>query len=389
MLIPKDVAQQIIFDLRQNGGHAALSQLRDQNTVFCTTSPEADASRPFNCLVNLMQWLNERGQAQFGTHPQSGKRKIYTSMDPDDAAAAMEAMNKFEIITVANKKANRGEQALKYTQTPLDSAQWEGRQVLAEFGVDNMTSPQVHLPFTGSDEKMRTVHRLYMMAAFTLNGGDTRQEAGNVSAILADASGRIIGWGRNLRGFNSTLHAEVNLIQGLYANRPSDYARSLNGAVLYTTLKPCIMCAGMIHRAGKGKIEVIFGQDDKGLDAQGTKLDITRQNWLLGSKEKAIFMPDSEKPLSKALEEFRDQDKVPVHGRAARGIVDSLGQPGAVELMAKATAQLKLKTEKYLDPASFEKKKYTKENTEKVQKYEERKRVLEHISAFLNSKKAL
>ncbi|MGZ3744742.1 MAG: Bd3614 family nucleic acid deaminase, partial [Pseudobdellovibrionaceae bacterium] len=61
---------------------------------------------------------------------------------------------------------------------------------------------------------------------------------------------------------NKTLHAEVNAVQRLF--RDSQKKLPI-GAKLYTTRKPCKMCAGMIHDWSEdpASLEIYYLEEDK------------------------------------------------------------------------------------------------------------------------------
>ena len=89
---------------------------------------------------------------------------------------------------------------------------------------------------------MRTVHRLYLSTAFTilrkLHGANSRD---GVVALIVEKNGRIISWGRK----NPEVpcwHGETSAIMGLGGKIPA-------GSCVYSTLKPCNMCAGMINNS--------------------------------------------------------------------------------------------------------------------------------------------
>jgi tRNA(Arg) A34 adenosine deaminase TadA len=89
-------------------------------------------------------------------------------------------------------------------------------------------------------------------------------------------AGEILAWAVNTNRTNKTLHSEVNMIQ--------HYCRSIGGPVpigsrIYTTLKPCKMCAGMIWTAAEDiqKIIVYYGEDDPGPHAKVTMLSQTQR----------------------------------------------------------------------------------------------------------------
>jgi tRNA(Arg) A34 adenosine deaminase TadA len=74
-------------------------------------------------------------------------------------------------------------------------------------------------------------------------------------AVLVDASGNMLGEGRNtiVTGGDCTMHAELNLVRGL-SHVP---AATLSTATLYASTEPCAMCAGAIYWSGVGRL--VFG----------------------------------------------------------------------------------------------------------------------------------
>lgn len=113
-------------------------------------------------------------------------------------------------------------------------------------------------------------HQMFMKLAFAIVGCafvDDRYQgfAGghNIGCVLRGPDDRIIGWGVNSGGaFGSTYHGEVNLLQNYH--RRNAGAALPNGSILYSTLEPCHMCAGMIAESGRN-IAVYYGQADPGI----------------------------------------------------------------------------------------------------------------------------
>jgi len=93
----------------------------------------------------------------------------------------------------------------------------------------------------------------------------------SIAALLVSAEARILAWAVNSSARNKTLHAEVNLVQS-YCRRTG--APLPAGARIYTTLKSCKMCAGMIWSAARDplSLRVFFGKDDPGPKARATVL---------------------------------------------------------------------------------------------------------------------
>jgi tRNA(Arg) A34 adenosine deaminase TadA len=92
-----------------------------------------------------------------------------------------------------------------------------------------------------------------------------------IAALLVDADRRVLAWAINSNSRNKTLHAEVNLVQGYCRISGRTLPR---GAKIFTTLKSCRMCAGMIWSAAEdpASIQVFFKNDDPGPMARQTVL---------------------------------------------------------------------------------------------------------------------
>lgn len=94
-----------------------------------------------------------------------------------------------------------------------------------------------------------------------------------VGALVADASGRVLGEGWNLREADQdpTAHAEV---VALRAAARSLGSWRLEGCTLVVTLEPCPMCAGaaMLARVER----VVLGAWDPKLGACGSVWDVVR-----------------------------------------------------------------------------------------------------------------
>lgn len=94
----------------------------------------------------------------------------------------------------------------------------------------------------------------------------------DIAAYLVNRSGEILSFGVNSNSKNKTLHAEVNLLQRLFLETGSKIPR---GATLYSTHKPCKMCAGMIFHWSEDpeSIQVYYGQEESGGLSRHTVLD--------------------------------------------------------------------------------------------------------------------
>jgi len=124
----------------------------------------------------------------------------------------------------------------------------------------------------------RTVHRLYLATAFTiLHKLHAPSSRDGIVALIVEKNGRIISWGRKNPDV-TCWHGETSAIIALGGTIPA-------GSSVYSTLKPCNMCAGTINDASAGNAKVFWGQDDPGSMAADTKLEQTRV-CLMGIKPK-------------------------------------------------------------------------------------------------------
>jgi tRNA(adenine34) deaminase len=101
-------------------------------------------------------------------------------------------------------------------------------------------------------------HEIYMRAALEL--AHEAENAGEipVGAVLVQAD-HVIGRGRNspIERSDPTAHAEILALREACA-AVGNYR--LEGAILYTTLEPCVMCAGALVAARVAR--VVFGARD-------------------------------------------------------------------------------------------------------------------------------
>jgi tRNA(adenine34) deaminase len=124
---------------------------------------------------------------------------------------------------------------------------------------------------------MRPAYDALMQAALAearsaLSTGDVP-----VGALVADESGAVIGYGRNVRerDHDPTGHAEVVALRQAAAARGS---WRLDGCTLVVTLEPCTMCAGAIVLARVSRL--VFGAYDAKAGAVGSLWDVVRDRRL-------------------------------------------------------------------------------------------------------------
>lgn len=197
----------------------------------------------------------------------------------------------------------------------------------------------------------RNVHRLYMATAFTILRKLQLDPRDGVVALVADRQGRIISWGRKNPNV-ACWHGETSAIMGLGGVIPP-------GSRVYSTLKPCSMCSGLIHDSSNGNAKVFWGQDDAGSMAANTVLDRERSGALLdghkggGSFARAILLgdkptgkdvPDNRTTMSKILKDT--QGRAP-QKEDKRSSINFVASEPARDLIRAAERGLKAKYDKY------------------------------------------
>jgi tRNA(adenine34) deaminase len=94
-----------------------------------------------------------------------------------------------------------------------------------------------------------------------------------IGAVVVDASGQLVGRGRNVREASAdpTGHAEMVAIRSAAAAAGS---WRLDGCTLVVTLEPCTMCAGAVVLARLSTL--VFGAYDPKAGAVGSLWDVVR-----------------------------------------------------------------------------------------------------------------
>lgn len=88
-----------------------------------------------------------------------------------------------------------------------------------------------------------------------------------IGSVLRGPNDEILAWGLNTNAEHWSLHGEVNLIQ-TYQNRINGEITGANDInkrpILYSTLEPCYMCAGMYVQSGT-HVYCYYGQKDSSI----------------------------------------------------------------------------------------------------------------------------
>ena len=99
------------------------------------------------------------------------------------------------------------------------------------------------------------------------------QEEGEVpvGAVVVSAEGVILGLGHNLRETDADPSAHAELLAMRHAAQATRSWR-LEGATVFVTLEPCVMCAGAMVNARIARL--VYGCDDPKAGACGTLYSI-------------------------------------------------------------------------------------------------------------------
>ena len=130
-----------------------------------------------------------------------------------------------------------------------------------------------------------------------------------IGAVIVDAGGEIIAAASNRTITNSdpTAHAEILALR-IAGENVRNYR--LTGSTLYTTIEPCVMCAGALVNARMARL--VFGAHDERFGAVETKFRLCNSE-LLNHRMEIVAGVLSEKCASLIQAFFRRR-------RAGRGL---------------------------------------------------------------------
>jgi tRNA(adenine34) deaminase len=133
---------------------------------------------------------------------------------------------------------------------------------------------------------LAAMQRALALAVDAASAGDVP-----VGAVVTDASGAVIGEGRNLREVthDPTAHAEVVALRAAAASVGS---WNLEGCTLVVTLEPCVMCAGAVLQSRVSRL--VFGAWDEKAGAAGSVYDVVRDRRLPHRTEVIAGVLDAE-----------------------------------------------------------------------------------------------
>lgn len=265
-------AEQIAFLLKIPG--FALAFVEHRGVLYYSHFPEM-ALAPSSALVKLLQGI-------FDLHMDLSffilRNRIYSTNPLSEMCRGM--------LRVVAKRATDG-------IIPMDhGAELELR--LQEVGVkDETLIPITKLSVENTQDLTRIsslfkditdptqiLHQVSKMASAVVRGEVLHDYHRDIAAVLLGPKGECLSYGLNSNALNKTLHAEVNLVQRFFKNHG---IKIPEGSVLYSTHKPCKMCAGMIHDWSEDphQVQIYYRHHEDGGLSRATVLDkIGTQNQL-------------------------------------------------------------------------------------------------------------
>jgi tRNA(Arg) A34 adenosine deaminase TadA len=213
-----------------------IAYVRHENSVYfsdCNLVPGV----PFTPLTHLVQGIFER----LGPNSFTILRKpIYTTYKPTETCIGM--------IKTAAKRHRFSD--LKTFQNLIQSA---ANPIKIEYA--NPYSP----PKLNFESGLLSPMKLATQLRDAIPKNKKRYLQNRpVSSVLVNKDGEIIFYAENSNAENKTLHAEVNLIQGYWAKYKNPIPKD---AVIFSTLQPCPMCAGLIFDVLKPNKPCVFYLD--------------------------------------------------------------------------------------------------------------------------------
>lgn len=231
-------AEHIAFLLGCAGGEVAF--VEDKGTVYFARY-SAGVVAPSSAVVKLLQGLFDR----FVDHSFFILRqRIYTTAPLTEMCRGMVKVVA-KRITEKVPAINHGDMALpQFVEVgdvdqivmPVSCLNAENQRTTQEISDWLQSHPNRHLE--------KQLELAFGLAKLVPRGEVLHDYDRAIAAFLVDANGVLLAYGVNSNSRNKTLHAEVNLVQRYY--RESG-AKIPPGAVMYSTHKPCKMCAGMIY----------------------------------------------------------------------------------------------------------------------------------------------
>ncbi|KYG66389.1 hypothetical protein AZI86_04870 [Bdellovibrio bacteriovorus] len=265
-------AEQIAFLLKIPG--FALAFVEHQGVLYYSHFLETSIA-PSSAVVKLLQGV-------FDQHVDLSffilRNRIYSTLPLSEMCRGM--------LRVVAKRASEGilprdhglETNLQFQEVGVKDEVLFPTTKLSSENTQDLAS--VALMFARITQADQILLRLSEMASAVSRGKILHDYHRDIAAVLMGPEGDCLSYGLNSNALNKTLHAEVNLVHRLFKDRGVKIPK---GSVLYSTHKPCKMCAGIIHDWSEDPrhVQVYYHHHEDGGLSRATALDkIGMQNQL-------------------------------------------------------------------------------------------------------------
>jgi tRNA(Arg) A34 adenosine deaminase TadA len=269
----QNIQEQIAWMLKKlRPQSTSVAWIHKDDTLYFSCDEKAPP-KPWNAVVNLIQGI-------FDTHLDHSffilRERIYTTENPGHMAQGMVKLTAKRIQFQITPRDHQLLLPFKIIEVAGDrNSQWKSQW---------QQEPSLPLPqrFSSKEDAAGWCQRL----ANSVPRGEVLHDVNRaIGAILIDREGSVLASATNSNKLNKTLHAEVVAIQNYYR----EYRQPIpSGASLIVSLKPCVMCAGMLVEACEDskRLNVFYLQEDPGAKA---RQDFLKMNQLLVA---AAVVPD-------------------------------------------------------------------------------------------------
>ncbi len=272
MLVEKR-AEHIAFLLSREGYDLAFVEHR--GTLYYSYCPKG-LEGPSSAVVKLLQGVFDQ---QVDHSFFILRQRVYTTTSLTEMCRGMVkvvAKRATELVASEDHRLKLGLSFVEVGQT--SDFLWESRHLSSE----NMISvAEFKKNFRGrapgGDQSFAALAK--ELASLVPRGEVLHDQDRSIAAVLVSPQGEILSYGLNSNSKNKTLHAEVNLVQRYYRETGE---RLPEGATIFSTHKPCKMCAGMIYHWSETPLgpHVYYEVQETGGLSRSTVLDRYKRNRL-------------------------------------------------------------------------------------------------------------
>lgn len=259
-------AQQIAFSLKQDGFDLAFVEHRQ--VVYYSYFPKG-ALAPSSAVVKLLQSVFEQHiDLSFFIL----RNRIYTTAQLTEMCRGMIKVTAKRVTELVIPEDSCMVLQVVFCQmgVPTDVLATVAISMENKRSLNQIEKLLSSYPVNQSShlQKLHYLKKVKELASSVPRGSILHDFNRDIAAMLIGPDGSILSYGLNSNSKNKTMHAEVNLIQRLFKEHE---CKIPVGSILYSTHKPCKMCAGMIFNWSEDPLatQVYYSvKEDGGLSRQ-------------------------------------------------------------------------------------------------------------------------